>query len=234
MPRRMRAWRLRADAAFGYANTRHRARWIGVGVRHSGRADSRGRAGRGRRLRRQGFALSRRDFRLRRGAAAESCGQMDQRPPGRLRRQQPGVRRNRRCRIGAGQRRPHPRPARRRHRRCRRLLDLSVDGGTRAGAGGEFPARPLSRSALSRPGAGGGDFEAPDRTLSRRRPADFHLRHGAAGRYGGGENRDRRQGNQAAQPRRQRRASLQSRFRHRLGPIRLSGRSERSMRRHRL
>ena len=43
--------------------------------------------------------------------------------------------------------------ARRRDRRCRRLLDLSVDRGARAGAGRELPARALSHRALSRPRA---------------------------------------------------------------------------------
>ena len=91
--------------------------------------------------------------------------------------------------------------ARRRHRRCRRVFDLSVDGGARAGAGGEFPARAVSRSALSRPRPGGGDLESADRALSRRRPADFDLRHGAVDGHGGGEDRHRRQGHPAAQSR---------------------------------
>ena len=61
----------------------------------------------------------------------------------------------------------------------------------------------LSGAELSRPRAGGGDLESADRPLSRRRPADLDLRHGAADRHGGGENRHRRQGNPAAQSRRQ-------------------------------
>ena len=113
--------------------------------RHRGR--------RRRRLRRQGLALRRGNFRLRGGAAAATPGEMDRRPPGRPGRRQPGLRRNRRRRTGARRRRPHSRLAGRRHRRRRRLFDLSVDRGARAGAGREFSARPLSRAKLSRPGA---------------------------------------------------------------------------------
>ena len=59
LSRRIRRVARCADAAFGDASAGHRARCACFGVRHSGRADSRGRTGRGRRFRRQGFALCR-------------------------------------------------------------------------------------------------------------------------------------------------------------------------------
>ena len=62
------------------------------GARYPRPSDPRGRAGCRRRLRRQGLALSGGNFRLRRGAAIAARGQMDQRPPGGPRGQQPGLR----------------------------------------------------------------------------------------------------------------------------------------------
>ena len=163
LPRRIRAGPRRAHAAFGDAGARHHPRRAGRGARPAGSSPARRRARRRRRLRRQGLALSGGDLRLRGGAPSRRAGQMDQRPPGGPHRHQPGLRRDHRRRARARSRRPHAGAARRRDRRRRRLFDLSVDRGARAGAGRELPARPLSHRALSRPRAGGRD-------LRRRRP----------------------------------------------------------------
>ena len=72
----------------------------------------------------------------------------------------------------------------RRDRRCRRLFDLSVDGGARAGAGRQLPAGALSYRALPRPRARRRHVESADRALSRRRTPDLDLRDGAAHRHG--------------------------------------------------
>ena len=132
-------------------------------------------------------------------------------------------------------RRPSVGAARRCHRRRRRLFDLSVDGGVsnRCRWSASFPAPIVSQHYRGRV-RGVATSKAPTRSLSRRRPADLDLRHGAADGYGGGKTRHRRQGNPAAQSRRRRRASLQGRVRHRLGQIGLSGMPERRLRRDRL
>ena len=110
---------------------------------------------------------------------------MDRRPPGGPALHVPGLRRDYRRRTGARHGRRDPGPARGRDRRRRRLFGLPLDRGDRAGAGGQFSARPLPGDQLRRPRALGGDVEAAGRTLSRRRAADLNLRHGAADRYGG-------------------------------------------------
>ena len=69
-------------------------------------------------------------------------------------------------------------------RRCRRLFDLSVDRGARAGAGRQLSARTLSRAGLSRAGARGRDQQGADGPLSRRRPADRGVCHRAPDRHG--------------------------------------------------
>ena len=54
-----------------------------------------------------------------------------------------------------------------------------------------FLPGPYRIADLSRQRARGRDLEAADRTLSRRRPADLDLRHGAADRHGGARARTR-------------------------------------------
>ena len=99
--RRIRAGPRCAHASFGDANPRHHPRRACRRARSAGSSPARRRAGRRRRLRRQGLALSGGDFRLRGGAAARARREMDQRPHGGPCRHQPGVRRDRRCRARA-------------------------------------------------------------------------------------------------------------------------------------
>ena len=78
-----------------------------------------------------------------------------------------------------------PRTAGRRDRRRRRLFDLSLDLRARAGPGRQLPARPLQASGRYRGAVRGvATPQAADRALSRRRPADLDLRHGAADGHG--------------------------------------------------
>ncbi len=74
--------------------------------------------------------------------------------------------------------------------RCRCRVDLSLDGRARAGAGRELSVRTIPRSRLSGASARRRHAETAHRAVSRRRPADGRLRHGAAARHGGPARRD--------------------------------------------
>ena len=148
---------------------------------------------------------------------------MDKRPHGGPDGNQPGLRRNRPRSAGACIGWPDRGSGRRCNRRYRRLFDLSLDGVSGTGAGGQFPAGPLPGPELPRTGPGGRDLEGTDRAVSRGRPADLDLRHGTAGRHGGETAGPGSRGNPGAESGTRRRVSLQVRFRNRLGPLWISG-----------
>ena len=116
--------------------------------------------------------------------------------------------------------RAHAGAARRRDRRRRRLLDLSLDRRLEPVQVVSFLPGPYRVRALSRARARGRDLEGADRTLSRGRPADLDLRHGAADRHGRAQARARSRGDPPAQSRASRaRVPVQDRLRHRLGQL---------------
>ena len=85
----------------------------------------------------------------------------------------------------------------------------------------EFHAGALPHSDISRACTGGRNLQDPDRPLSRRRPADLDLCHGAADRHGSAAARHRSRSTAPAQPDPSRRVPLPGGLRHRLGPFRL-------------
>ena len=89
----------------------------------------------------------------------------------------------------------------RRHRRRRRLFDLSLDLRPGAGPGREFPSGPLQDRIVSRCRARRRHLQAADRSLSRRRPADLDFRHRTLDGYGRQGARPRSPRDQAPQSR---------------------------------
>ncbi len=182
-------------------HSRHRSRRAG-GIARSARHPAAGDRARCRRqFWFQGLALSRRNPAVRGGKETAPVDQVDRRSAGGHLQFEPGLCRDHRSRDGVRRKRHRDRARSRRDRRRRRLFDLSLDLRARTGPGRQLPSRSLQDQVLPGRRARRRHQQAADRTLSRRRTADFHLRRRAADGYGRPGARDRSARDSPAQSR---------------------------------